>query len=278
MQAPESSSSTPPRPVIGVVGGIGPAAGVDCVRRILTETTARADEEHVPVALLSFPDRIEDRTAFLEGEVAHNPGESIAEVALALERVGATVAGLVCNTAHAPPIFDAMQARLEEAGAQIRILHLIEEAARYIRDEHPQARRVGVLSTRGTRQQGLYTDWLRRFDLDPLYPDDEGAEAVHTLIYDRAWGLKAQNDPPTERAIRALQEALDGLKAQGADVVVLGCTELVLGVPDPRAAGVPLVDPVTALARALLRETYPARLRPAAQPPLHLAPEGAQAE
>ena len=261
------------RPVIGVVGGIGPAAGVDCVRRILTETAAQADEEHVPVALLSFPDRIEDRTAFLEGKVDRNPGVALADVGLALEKVGATVAGLVCNTAHAAPIFDAMQARLEEAGSKLKVLHLIEETVRFIQESYPDARRIGVLSTRGTRKQGIYTDALERAGLEALYPDDEAAEEVHELIYDRYWGLKARNDPPDERAVVALHEAIEALAARDADVIIMGCTELILGVPDPEVLPVPLVDPVTALARALLRETYPERLRPLAEAPMHLPPE-----
>jgi aspartate racemase len=248
--------------MIGLVGGVGPAAGLEAARRVLAETVAARDADHVPLALLSFPDRIADRTAFLEGHTTENPGAALAEVVLALERVGATVAGIACNTAHAPIIFDAMTDRLRAAGAQIRVLHLIAETIHHLRAAHPQAQRVGVLSTRGTHRHGLYTDALRAAGHVPVTPDDKGVEAVHALIYDPAWGLKACADPPDERAVEGLCAALNDMHAQGAEAVVLGCTELGMCATMPGLSALPLVDPVTALARALLRETYPERLRP----------------
>jgi aspartate racemase len=255
-----SLSTTPP--VIGLVGGVGPAAGLEAARRVLAETVAARDADHVPLALLSFPDRIADRTAFLEGRTAENPGVALAEVVLTLERVGATVAGIACNTAHAPVIFDAMTARLRAAGTQIRVLHLIAETIHHLRAAHPQARRIGVLSTRSTHRHGLYTDALRAAGFVPVTPDAAGVEAVHALIYDPVWGLKACATPPHARAVEGLRTALDGLHAQGAEAVILGCTELGLCAGVPGLSPVPLVDPVTALARALLRATYPERLRP----------------
>ena len=63
------------------------------------------------------------------------------------------------------------------------------------------------------------------------------------------------------RARQSLLEAIDHLRALGAEAVILGCTEFPLAVPEPDADGIPLIDPTVVIARALIRETYPERLR-----------------
>ena len=87
--------------MIGVIGGMGPYAGLDLVEKIFAETIASTDQDHVPVAMLSCPASITDRSAFLLGKSAENPANAIAEVALRLERSGAAIAGMPCNSAHA---------------------------------------------------------------------------------------------------------------------------------------------------------------------------------
>ena len=72
-------------PIIGVLGGMGPYAGLDLVRKIFDRTRAGVDQEHLPVALLSYAHRIQDRSAFLFDETTENPALAIAEVARQLD-------------------------------------------------------------------------------------------------------------------------------------------------------------------------------------------------
>lgn len=65
---------------IGIVGGVGPHAGLDLTRKLFDHTRAEADQEHLPVMLYSFPDRIGERPAFLLGKTADNPGEAIGDI------------------------------------------------------------------------------------------------------------------------------------------------------------------------------------------------------
>ena len=65
---------------------------------------------------------------------------------------------------------------------------------------------------------------------------------------------------PQARAV--LLEAIEHVVAQGAEAVILGCTELPLAVPETSFAGVPLVSSTRALARALIRASHPEALRP----------------
>ena len=102
--------------------------------------------------------------------------------------------------------------------------------------------------------------------LEGLQPDPAfQAEVINPVIYDETWGLKAQSDPPTDRARQNLLDGIRHLRERGADAVVLGCTELPLAVPEPTFEGVPLIDSTEALARALIRATHPHKLVPLAE-------------
>jgi len=79
------------------------------------------------------------------------------------------------------------------------------------------------------------------------------------VIYHPSWGIKARS-PVTEKARNQAVEALRILLDLGAEAVILGCTELPLAVPEREWEGVPLVDPMVALARAMIREAAPSKL------------------
>ena len=251
-------------PIIGIVGGMGPYAGLDLVAKVFGETEAGSDQEHLPVALLSYGHRIRDRTAYVFGQTDENPGFAIADVLIALDRLGATVAGMPCNSAHMPPIYDLIQERLQRGGHRIRVLHLIGETVRFVREALPQVRRVGPLSTLGTFRLRVYEKAIKSAGLDPVMPSEEvQASLVHRAIYDPEFGIKAQSEPVTSRAVEMVRESMEYLRRRGAEAIILGCTELPLAVPDPNAPG--LIDPARALARALIRESYPDKLRPLRQ-------------
>ncbi|MDE2956578.1 MAG: amino acid racemase [Bacteroidota bacterium] len=246
-------------PIIGVLGGMGPYAGLDLVSRIFDETRAASDREHLPVALLSYGHRITDRSGFVFGQTDINPGYAIAELALELERLGAAVGGIACNSAHAPVIFDLVQQKLR--GRSIRILHLIGETVRFISETRPDACRIGCLSTYSVHQHGLYQHAVEAAGLEAILPADSVAEeVVHRAIYDPIFGIKAISNPCTEKAISLVRQAITHVQNRGADAVILGCTELPLAVP-PATCTV-CIDPARALARALIRETSPQKLKP----------------
>lgn len=248
--------------VIGVIGGMGPYAGLDLVRKIFDLTQADKDQEHLPVALLSFPGRIRDRSTFLFENSGENPAEAIAEIVLQLDELGATVAGIPCNTAHAPRIFDVVQERLQSAGASVRLLNMIHETASYIRTEEDGVERIGLLSTSAVFRLGLYKKALQEKGFTPVMPDENVQEnIVNRTIFDPTYGIKAQANPVSLIARQSLLNAIEHLHEKGAEAVVLGCTELPLAVPEAEIDSTIIIDPTEVLARALIRETYPDRLR-----------------
>jgi aspartate racemase len=249
--------------VIGVVGGIGPYAGIDLVKKIFDQTLATKDQDHLPVILMSLSADIEDRTAFLLGQSDRNPAYAIIEVLKKLSAAGATVAGIPCNTAHAARIFDLVQEHTRQHLPALKLLHMIEETVTSIKDRYPHRKRLGLLATTGTVRSGVYQQVLSRSGYDVITPDEETQnDKVHASIYDSAYGIKAIANPVAERARTQLLEAARSLIRQGAEAIILGCTEIPLALPEHSLDGVPLIDPTLILARALIRETFPHKLKP----------------
>lgn len=246
---------------IGVLGGVGPYAGLDLMRKIFDQTEASCDQDHLPVIQFSFPDRIADRTRFLLGETAENPGVALGEIMVQMARAGAAVIGVPCNTAHSPRIMDRAVARLHDQAPHVRFVHLIDSVVAYIREMKPAARTIGVLSTKGTFATGLYQDALSGAGLVSLFPDEAGRERVQRAIYDSAYGIKSHSNPVSTRARADLLAAAEDLAGKGADAVVLGCTEIPLALTEPQLHGTPLIDVTAVLARALILAFAPDRLK-----------------
>lgn len=248
--------------IIGIVGGAGPFAGLDLCQKILEETVAEKDQDYLTVINWSQPNRILDRTEFLLGHVAENPGVAIAEQVRRLGVAGAAVAAIPCNTAHSPPIYDVIAVELERQGVQAKFLHMVGETAVFLQTHFPHIRRVGVLSTTGTYRAQVYPNCLEPAGFRVLVPDAAMQETlIHPAIYDLTYGIKATGTA-TARARDDLLAGANALREQGAGAVILGCTEIPLAIPETTLDDIPIIDPTRILARALIRAANPARLKP----------------
>ncbi|RMG94357.1 MAG: amino acid racemase [Chloroflexi bacterium] len=248
-------------PIIGIIGGAGPFAGLDLQHKILTQTQATTDQEHLTIINWSEPAAIMDRTAYLLGETATNPGYAIAAQALQLERMGATVAAIPCNTAHAPPIFDVILAELEAAGSQLQFLHMIWETVYFVKERWPNLRQVGLLATTGTVRSCVYQAVFDKVGMQVIVPPDNMQEVVHTAVYHPHYGIKATGKPAPQ-AIDHLHKGATQLRQLGAEAIILGCTEMPLAITDSHLVELPVIDPTLVLARALIKAVAPHKLRP----------------
>lgn len=247
---------------IGVIGGLGPYAGIDLCRKVFDRTAASRDQEHLDLVMVSLPSAVPDRTEYLLGEPVENPAAGIVKVIRKLEAAGARVVGMPCNTAHAAPIFDRILDELRSSGSQVRLLHMIREVAAYLREDHPAVRRVGLLATTGTVTTGVYDAAIEPSGVQVVRPDDGvQQEQVHPAIYDRDFGIKSCQGAVTDVSRARLEQALDHLESKGAEAVILGCTELPLALPFLAPRDLPLLDSTEILAGALIREAAPDRLR-----------------
>lgn len=238
--------------MIGIIGGVGPRAGLDVFQKIIEETPAKKDQEHYPVLLHSLPGNIPDRTGFLMGTEKENPGFALAKILLALQRAGATVAGIPCNTAHSREIMSIVEGHLQEHQSQLKLLNMVEEVANLIVERFP-SEAVGLLSTKGTRFSGVYRNMFREKQIPLIEPDDHWQELVHRASYDEDYGIKANASPVSTKAKNDLEQSIAHLKKKGATVVILGCTELPLAFPEDNYLGLPLIDPNRVLARNLIK-------------------------
>lgn len=246
--------------MIGIIGGLGPYAGLDIARKIIDETVAKSDQEHLPLLLFSCPGLIPDRTAYLLDRTNENPARAIAAVLKQLEQAGATVAAIPSNTAHAAPIFSVIQDEMAQFGSQLKLLHIVHETVRFVEQNYPQST-VGVLSTASPESYGLYRELFMKKGFSVVEPESAQQDKVNSAIYDKDYGIKAQPEPVANKAREDLLMVMDELKKQGAQVIVLGCAELPLAIPERDHNGMAVVDPNRVLARALVHAVDPAKLR-----------------
>jgi len=248
--------------IIGIVGGAGPFAGLDLCQKILEETIAEKDQDYLTVLNWSQPNLILDRTEYLLGQVDENPGVAIAEQVRRLGEAGAAVAAIPCNTAHSPPIYDVIVAELVRQSVQVNFLHMIEETAVFLQTNFPHIQRVGILSTTGTYRAQIYPNCLQPAGFEAFVPDLTMQETyIHPAIYDLIYGIKATGTA-TNRARADLLVGAEALRKQGAEAIILGCTEIPLAIPETTIDDMVVIDPTRILARALIREANPDRLKP----------------
>jgi aspartate racemase len=206
-----------PRPFkIGIVGGVGPAATVDFLDKIVRNTPAQRDQEHLKVVVEQNP-QIPDRTAHLQkGET--DPTIALYAACKRLEADGASIVTIPCNTAHA--FIGRLQPFLS-----IPIVSLLQETAETLRRNHGGCAKVGLLATSGTVESRVYHDVIIPAGFELIVPDAENQARVMNAIY----GPKGVKAGFTEGACYDdLLTALTSLVRRGADVILLGCTELPL--------------------------------------------------
>lgn len=248
--------------MIGIVAGVGPYAGLDLLNKILNQTRAVKDQDHLTIASLSQPAKIVDRTKYLLGETAVNPAHAMVAQLLKLEQIGATIAGIPCNTAHAPAIFEVICDELAAGGSQLTLLHMIAEVGKFLQQHYPDIQRVGVLSTTGTAVTRIYPLSLEPMGFNVIIPSESlQKNQIHPAIYDQDFGIKAHGGS-TPKARQALLQGVKYLQQAGAQALILGCTEIPMAIPEAMLMDMIVIDPATILARALIQAVDPQKLRP----------------
>lgn len=240
---------------IGIVGGMGPQAGAALYDSIISNTGASTDQQHLPVVLMAFPGKIEDRTLFLEGKVLTNPAYQIVEVIKKLVIAGADVIGLACNTSHAKAIFEVIESRINKFENKPLLLNMPLEVCNYISENHAGISRIGLMTTNGSYKSGLYKNLLQEKGYEVVIPDFTFQDSViHRMIYDPIIGIKANPTCITKDVIELCGEAISFFKKNNAEAIVLGCTELPLVFKAKLIEGMLIIDSTECLAKALIRE------------------------
>lgn len=223
--------------IVGVLGGMGPLATVDFMRKLLEATPATSDQEHVPVLVSNIP-QIPDRTQAFRGE-GRSPVDALITHAKRLRAAGAGLIVMPCNTAHL--WFDDIR-----GGVGLPMLHIADAAIAEAQRLTSGPLNLGLLATDATLASGLYVNrtasvaaggpwrWLQPTARETLEWVMPGIEAVKA------------GDLETGQTL--LLRAAHALSQRGANALVLGCTEIPL-VICATLAPVPIVDATRALAQ-----------------------------
>lgn len=237
---------------IGILGGLGPRAHIEFERRLIQASIARGaktDQDH-PVWILINAADTPDRTYSLQ----HNfpaCAKSLLNYAKILERAGSDFLVVTCNTAHA--FYSQIQPQLG-----IPWLHLMDFTAQSIRQEYPGLKRVGLLATDGTLQAQLYPKSLRLLGIETIAPALHSSlqQQVMQTIYAPNWGIKTTGLYVQDAVLDSLRQTVLWLKAQGAEAVIAGCTELSIGFAQIQDLALPWIDPLDVLAQQSLNWAY----------------------
>ncbi|MBR2407869.1 MAG: amino acid racemase [Lachnospiraceae bacterium] len=195
--------------VLGVIGGLGPMATAYFMQLVTQMTKAENDQEHIKMLIHSDPG-VPDRTSYILDATKENPEPHLVRIGQELAERGAQVLAIPCITAHY--FHHTLQ---EQIG--IPMIHTIKETSSYLKKNGIE--KVGIMATDGTIKSRLFQQECGLLGIDCVTPEPEYQKDVMHLIYNN---VKAGLPVETER-FRAVQK---NLKEQGAQVILLGCTEL----------------------------------------------------
>jgi aspartate racemase len=223
---------------LGIVGGMGPLAGVYLQQLIIEATPAGRDQDHLEVVCFTNP-HIPERMHSLAEDGGRRYAAAVRGSVELVVRAGATHVLIACNTAHA-------RLREIQAGIDVPILDMIRIGLAALVRAHGPQRRVGLLATRGTLDEQVYQRAADGLVAGWVVPGDDDQAVVSDAIL----GVKAGE---AERVVNGVVDVCRRLADRGAEVVVVGCTELSVCWDGLGRAGVPLVDPLRAAAREAVR-------------------------
>lgn len=245
--------------IIGIVGGVGPYAGFDLSQKILSNTLVENDNDHISQVSLSFPAKIPDRTAFLTNKSDINPAYGVVSVIKKLIKLDAEVIGIACNQAHSPLIFSKVTEAFTES--DIEIVNMIESTAKFIKNNFRNITRIGVLGRTGTYLTKIYDSYLSEYNISVI---DHGIDNQYKLddsIANSKYGIKNFSNPPTQKTLEIVNNILEINIKRGAELIILGCTELPLILKHLNTYNIPIVDTNVILARALITKAAPHKLK-----------------
>jgi aspartate racemase len=217
--------------VVGIIGGMGPEATLDLMRRVLAKTPAQGDQDHIHLIVESNP-KIPSRIAHLIEGTGADPTPELTRIAVNLQRAGAEALAIPCNTAHA-------YAHSIRRAVSIPLLDMVQLSVDQIASSRRVAR-VGLLASSAVLATELYAKAFAGHGITIVHPARQ--DEVMSLI-------KAVKSGETGSKVQAALAQLAADLASQTDVLLIGCSELSV-----IAAGItaPFVDSLDVQAQAIV--------------------------
>lgn len=217
---------------IGLIGGMSWESTVTYYRVINEEIKKRLGGFHSGKILLYSVDFDEIEKCQMSGEWEKS-GEILADAAKRLEKAGADFIVICTNTMH--KVFGQVQ-----AAVKIPVLHIAETTAEIMKKD--KITKTGLLGTKFTMEQDFYKSVLAENGIEAVVPDEDGRKTVNDVIYNELCMGQIK-----ESSKKQFLEIIEKLRDQGAQAVILGCTEIGLLV-EQKDVDIPVYD--TALIHA----------------------------
>lgn len=221
---------------LGIIGGVGPATTASFYLQVLgpVRKFCRSNPE-ILIASIPLATSIEEQ-ALLHSRGVEKFLPILVEAARKLERAGADFIVLPCNSLH------CFIGKIKIA-TQLPTLNILQETAHFLQGR--AAKKVGVLASGITVSRRLYERELESFGITPCFPDEAQQKEIGKIIFRLVSGDISVKDKET------IEQIMSSLANQGADCLVLACTDLQLLHP---AAELPIFDTMQILADAAVRE------------------------
>jgi aspartate racemase len=228
--------------VIGIVGGTTPESTVEYYR-YLTRGYLQQFGDHSYPPVLIYSVSFQQYSDWMHSERWDLVAQGLSAAACALEAGGADLLLIASNTMHL--VYDQVR-----AAVRVPMVSMLDAVAAAVLEQGCTT--VGLLGTRTTMERSFYRDALAGHGVGVLVPDEADREFIDRVINDElSAGLLVESS--RARFVASIQT----LAAQGAQGIILGCTEIPLLIT-PADTTIPLFDTTAIHARAALA----AALRP----------------
>lgn len=196
----------------GVIGGMGSKATSVFFERLIKNSKAEKDQDHMNVLILNHS-TLPDRTEVIIENREIDFLESIKKDFEILEFSGASDVAIPCNSAHF--FYEKMQGM-----TNLNIINMIEETVKEIYETKGRGTKVGLLATDGTVRSAIYKKYCDQYGLDMVVPDMKVQQDIMSVIYNNIKGHMNLDSSLLEELIEFF------VYEEKCKTVIIGCTEL----------------------------------------------------
>lgn len=196
----------------GIIGGMGPEATVDLMQRIIANTPASDDVDHIHCIVDNNP-KIPSRMKAILETGGEDPGPCMAEMGKKLEQYGADFLVIPCNTAH------YYYENVAQA-VTIPVVNLIDLVVENVIADNPEITQIGILGSTTIVKTKLYKILFEKRGVEVVYPDDVMQDKLFNVIKNVKRG---QTGKETRQSFSDIG---NHLKSKNVTLAILGCTEL----------------------------------------------------
>ncbi|UOD35196.1 aspartate/glutamate racemase family protein [Deferribacteraceae bacterium V6Fe1] len=225
---------------LGIIGGMGPEATSDLFLKIIKNTPAKKDQEHIPIVIDNFP-QIPDRTAFLRG-VGESPLPYLLESVRRLEKCNVDYLCMPCNTAHY--FLDELKKATE-----IPFVSIVESTLESLVKANKSYKKIGLMATDGTFIGRIYH---RVFEKEGVNIVNFKA-SIQQMVMESIYTLKCGNK---EEAVKIFRKAFSMIIDEEYDCLIAGCTEIPILLPYIEKSSIDIYDATELLALKAVELCY----------------------